>query len=104
MTDSTTAHQGTADGRGPARITLPPEVPAAAAARDKLLAAIGAEAQRVAEKSAGEASAALVQLARAYALSSTRFYQPVDFLWQPTLFQPVGGMDQVQQAFTGIDR
>jgi monoamine oxidase len=30
----------------------------------------------------------------------TRFYQPVDFLWQPTLFQPVGGMDRVQHAFT----
>lgn len=29
----------------------------------------------------------------------TRFYQPQDFLWQPTLFQPVGGMDQVQKAF-----
>ena len=29
----------------------------------------------------------------------TRFYQPADFLWQPTLFQPVGGMDQVQRAF-----
>ncbi len=29
----------------------------------------------------------------------TRFYQPQDFLWQPTLFQPVGGMDQVQHAF-----
>ena len=29
----------------------------------------------------------------------TRFYQPSDFLWQPTLFQPVGGMDQVQHAF-----
>ncbi|MFT5685719.1 MAG: monoamine oxidase [Myxococcota bacterium] len=29
----------------------------------------------------------------------TRVYQPVDFLWQPTLFQPVGGMDQVQHAF-----
>ncbi|GAA3919323.1 flavin monoamine oxidase family protein [Litoribacillus peritrichatus] len=27
------------------------------------------------------------------------FYQPQDFLWQPTLFQPVGGMDQVQHAF-----
>ncbi|MFE7267961.1 hypothetical protein ACFU9B_39135 [Streptomyces sp. NPDC057592] len=96
MTDSTTAHQGTADGRGPAPIALPPEVPAAADARDKLLAAIGAEAQRVAEKSAGEASAALVQLAHAYALSRTRPYQPVDYLWQPTLFQPVGGMDQVR--------
>jgi monoamine oxidase len=30
----------------------------------------------------------------------TRFYQPQDFLWQPTLFQPVGGMDQVQHAFS----
>ncbi|WP_069470197.1 flavin monoamine oxidase family protein [Candidatus Marithrix sp. Canyon 246] len=29
----------------------------------------------------------------------TRFYQPVDFPWQPTSFQPVGGMDQVQHAF-----
>ncbi|MCX4026645.1 FAD-dependent oxidoreductase [Endozoicomonas sp. SM1973] len=29
----------------------------------------------------------------------TRFYQPEDFLWQPTLFQPVGGMDRVQHAF-----
>jgi monoamine oxidase len=29
----------------------------------------------------------------------TRFYQPVDFLWQQTIFQPVGGMDQVQKAF-----
>ncbi len=29
----------------------------------------------------------------------TRFFQPVDFLWQPTLFQPVGGMDRVQHSF-----
>ncbi len=29
----------------------------------------------------------------------TRFYQPADFLWQPTLFQPIGGMDRVQHAF-----
>ena len=28
-----------------------------------------------------------------------RFYQPIDFFWQPTMFQPVGGMDQVQHAF-----
>jgi monoamine oxidase len=28
-----------------------------------------------------------------------QFYQPVNYLWQPTLFQPVGGMDRVQQAF-----
>ena len=31
--------------------------------------------------------------------AQTRFYQPVDFLWQQTIFQPVGGMDQVQRAF-----
>ncbi|NEP78935.1 MAG: NAD(P)-binding protein [Okeania sp. SIO3B3] len=31
--------------------------------------------------------------------SKTRFYQPIDFLWQPTLFQPVGGMDQIVYAF-----
>jgi monoamine oxidase len=30
----------------------------------------------------------------------TRFYQPLDFLWQPTMFQPVGGMDQVEHAFS----
>lgn len=28
-----------------------------------------------------------------------RFYQPVDYEWQPTLFQPVGGMDQIVQGF-----
>ena len=27
------------------------------------------------------------------------FYQAQNFLWQPTLFQPVGGMDRVQHAF-----
>ncbi|MFD9523383.1 hypothetical protein [Streptomyces sp. NPDC059979] len=47
------------------------ESPAAAEARDKLLAAIGAEAQHVAEKSPGQASTALEQLARAYALIAT---------------------------------
>ena len=26
------------------------------------------------------------------------FYQPLDFLWQPTLFQPVGGMDRIVDA------
>jgi monoamine oxidase len=31
--------------------------------------------------------------------AQTRYYQPVDFLWQQTIFQPVGGMDQVQRAF-----
>jgi monoamine oxidase len=29
----------------------------------------------------------------------TSFFQPADFLWQPTLFQPVGGMDMVQRSF-----
>lgn len=28
-----------------------------------------------------------------------RFYQPIDQQWQPTLFQPVGGMDQIVQGF-----
>lgn len=28
------------------------------------------------------------------------FYQPVDYLWQPTLFQPVGGMDKLVDGFT----
>lgn len=28
-----------------------------------------------------------------------RLYQPVDFEWQPTLFQPVGGMDQIIEGF-----
>jgi monoamine oxidase len=28
-----------------------------------------------------------------------RFYQPEDYEWQATLFQPVGGMDQVVRAF-----
>ena len=29
-----------------------------------------------------------------------RFYQPIDFPWQPTMFQPVGGMDMVQRSFS----
>ena len=28
-----------------------------------------------------------------------KFYQPLDFEWQPTLFQPVGGMDQIVEGF-----
>ncbi|MFD9339439.1 hypothetical protein ACFWBF_34390 [Streptomyces sp. NPDC060028] len=51
----------------PAQITVP-QPAAVTGARDKLLAAIGAEAQHVAEKSAGQASAALAELARAYTL------------------------------------
>ncbi len=30
---------------------------------------------------------------------ANRFYQPQDRLWQPTLFQPVGGMDQIVKGF-----
>ena len=30
---------------------------------------------------------------------ANRFYQPQDYLWQPTLFQPVGGMDQIVKGF-----
>ncbi|MFE2273322.1 hypothetical protein ACFXB4_29315 [Streptomyces lavendulae] len=44
------------------------QVPAIAETRDRLLAAIGTEAQHVAEQSAGEASAALAELAHTYAL------------------------------------
>lgn len=44
------------------------EVPAAAEARDKLLAAIAAEAQRIGNQPTGKASEALERLARAYAL------------------------------------
>jgi monoamine oxidase len=28
-----------------------------------------------------------------------RFYQPIDYLWQATMFQPVGGMDKIVDAF-----
>ena len=39
------------------------------------------------------------QLLDAKFWENTRFFQPRDFLWQQTLFQPVGGMDRVQHAF-----
>ncbi|MCZ0999690.1 flagellin [Streptomyces mirabilis] len=48
------------------------EVPAAADARDKLLAAIGTEAQHVADTSAGQASTALAELTRAYSTVASR--------------------------------
>ncbi|QEV16184.1 hypothetical protein [Streptomyces alboniger] len=51
----------------PAQITVT-KPPAVTDSRNKLLAAMGAEAQYAAEKSAGQAPAALVELARAYAL------------------------------------
>ncbi|MFF1904825.1 hypothetical protein [Kitasatospora sp. NPDC058218] len=44
------------------------QTPAAADTRDKLLAAIGAEAQFLAEKSPGQAATRLEALARAYAI------------------------------------
>ncbi|MFD9593713.1 hypothetical protein ACFWA9_13280 [Kitasatospora sp. NPDC059973] len=44
------------------------ESPAAAEARDKLLAAIGREAEHVPAANPGQASSALVELARAYVL------------------------------------
>ncbi|OUS28927.1 amine oxidase [Gammaproteobacteria bacterium 45_16_T64] len=51
--------------------------------------------------SAGEIAEALSfdSLLESEFWDKTSFYQPADFLWQPTLFQPVGGMDQVQHAF-----
>lgn len=41
----------------------------------------------------------LLQLLRSEFWSKANFYQPIDFLWQPTLFQPVGGMDKIVYAF-----
>ncbi|MDT0309556.1 FAD-dependent oxidoreductase [Streptomyces sp. DSM 44917] len=36
--------------------------------------------------------------------SETMFYQPQEYLWQPTLFQPVGGMDRVVRGFVNALR
>jgi len=59
----------TAEGVQQIPVMIPvQEVPAATDARDKLLAAIGQEAQHVADQHPGEASPALEALARAYAL------------------------------------
>lgn len=41
----------------------------------------------------------LQELVRSEFWSKANFYQPIDFLWQPTLFQPVGGMDKIVCAF-----
>lgn len=30
---------------------------------------------------------------------ASRVYQPVSYLWQPTMFQPVGGMDKIVEGF-----
>ncbi|MFD8025803.1 hypothetical protein ACFV6G_35990 [Streptomyces lavendulae] len=59
-----------ADGDGPVGVTVPPESPAAAEARDQLVAAIGAQARSVAEQVPGQVSAQLAELARAYALAT----------------------------------
>ena len=40
----------------------------------------------------------LLELLRS-AFWTSMFYQPLDFEWQPTLFQPVGGMDQLVAGF-----
>ncbi|MEV4251304.1 hypothetical protein AB0J63_48955 [Streptosporangium canum] len=50
------------------RVTQPPAV---TDARDKLLAAVGAEAERLAETALGQAATALEALARAYAIGAT---------------------------------
>ena len=39
------------------------------------------------------------ELIRSEFWSRTNFYQHMDILWQPTSFQPVGGMDQIVHAF-----
>ncbi|MGW8782587.1 hypothetical protein ACWGNM_31615 [Streptomyces sp. NPDC055796] len=75
----------------PAQTTVT-EVPAAIEARDVLLAAIGREAQIVADKSAGQASAALVELARAYALLLGRQTDILDDVSQWTSVQDFGGV------------
>ena len=41
----------------------------------------------------------LQKLVRSEFWSKADFYQPIEFLWQPTLFQPVGGMDKIVHAF-----
>jgi hypothetical protein len=65
------------------------EVPAAAVdTRDKLLAAIGQEAQHVADKFAGQASTALLGLARAYSLVTTGATESSEA--PPTVLVPQG--------------
>ncbi|MCX3291848.1 hypothetical protein OR263_34980 [Streptomyces sp. NEAU-H22] len=76
MSSNETESTPVADGeirQIPAQITVTPAA-AVAEARDALLAAIGAEAQHVADKSAGQASAALMELARTYAMTAVSTY------------------------------
>ncbi|MFF4927375.1 hypothetical protein ACFY2H_00420 [Streptomyces griseofuscus] len=75
--------------------TREPELPATAVeARDKLLDAIGREAQLVAGKSAGQASAELVELARAFALTARQSEFPTLGLpwgfWSADSYDPSG--------------
>ncbi|MCM2416660.1 hypothetical protein [Streptomyces sp. RKAG293] len=67
--DTDTDAESTEEGvqRIPAVISVAP-VPAVADARDALLAAIASEARTVTENNPGQASVALEQLARAFAL------------------------------------
>ncbi|MFD6158383.1 hypothetical protein ACFWF7_33225 [Nocardia sp. NPDC060256] len=68
MSDEQATPEVTDLGEIPAATVI--ETPAATDTRDKLLQAIGQEAQRVAENSAGQAATALETLARAYTLVS----------------------------------
>ncbi|CAL9661719.1 hypothetical protein SUDANB108_07045 [Streptomyces sp. enrichment culture] len=61
----------TADEPSPAGVIKVREVSAAVEAREALLTAIAQEAKAVVDKRPGEAAAALVQLAQAYAALST---------------------------------
>nr|BFD89204.1 hypothetical protein KitaXyl93_05640 [Kitasatospora sp. Xyl93] len=89
--DSSTTPQAEADGRGPAPITVAPESPAVAEARDALLAAIGAEAQNLAEQFPGQASAQLAELARAYTLTTRGYWATSSaYRFAPGTDQPEG--------------
>ncbi|MFI1577542.1 hypothetical protein [Embleya sp. NPDC020630] len=59
------------------------ELPAAAEAREQLLQAIAATARAVTERHAGQASGALVALARAYALVTSGTTAPPTLLGDP---------------------
>ncbi|MFD8025804.1 hypothetical protein ACFV6G_35995 [Streptomyces lavendulae] len=79
-----TTHEGTQ--QIPAQTTTA-ESPAATEARDQLVAAIGTTAQNLAEQSPCQAAAALVELARAYTLVTTRnegmSFSPISWPMKP---------------------
>jgi len=88
MTNSEAASTETSADDGVQRVPVVinvQEVPVAANARDKLLNAIGQEAQIVTDRYPGQASTPLEALARAYALVTTG----------TTEFEPVGSSDTV---------